>query len=105
MMASTCAQPISRVARLLVDRRIVYLAGGGHALIPLFQFGPGYTVKAAVRSVLEELTGALDDREIAEWFVTPNEWIGFEMPASLVAREDLSVVAAARADRFLSRWV
>lgn len=99
-----CDQPISRLARWIVRRDIVVVAGHGALLVPLFQFdGATGEVLAVVRQALEELNGAFDDREIADWFVQPNCWLDDHWPLDLLESDPAAVVEAARADRFIAR--
>jgi hypothetical protein len=97
-------QPISRLARWIVGRDVVVVAGHGVLLVPLFQFDTATgEVLAVVRRVLDELNGAFDDREVAHWFVQPNCWIDDHWPLDLLESDPAAVVEAARADRFIAR--
>ncbi|WP_377156351.1 hypothetical protein ACFJIX_29210 [Roseateles sp. UC29_93] len=99
-----CDQPISRLARWIVGRDIVVVAGHGALLVPLFQFDADTgEVLVVVRQVLDELNGAFDDREVADWFVQPNCWIDDHWPLDLLRSDPAAVVEAARADRFIAR--
>jgi len=99
-----CDQPISRLARWIVDRDIVVLASHGALLVPLFQFDlVSGQVLGVVQQALDELDGAFDDREIAHWFVQPNCWLDDRWPLDLITSDPVAVVEAARADRFIAR--
>ena len=99
-----CDQPISRLARWIVERDIVVLAGHGALLVPLFQFDLiSGEVLDVVQRTLDELDGAFDNREIAHWFVQPNCWLDDRWPLDLIGNDPAAVVEAARADRFIAR--
>ena len=58
--------------------------------------------RAGLQQVIGELREVFDDRELAEWFATPNCWLGGGAPAVRLASEPLAVIDAARADRFVA---
>ena len=96
-----CDQPLSRLARWIVNREIVSFEF--HSRLPMFQFvRPMLTVHSGVPQVIGELSGVFDDMELAEWFVTPNSWLAGALPADLVHADGEHVLAAARADRFVA---
>ena len=73
-------------------------------LLPMFQFRwPGPTIKTGVGEVIAELSGVFDDREIADWFVRPNNWLGQRLPAQVLDTQPEAVLQAARADRFVAK--
>ncbi len=102
------SQPISIVARWLVDRRIVNVTWRAETWIPRFQFdrspcevGVGGPL-LGVQRCIADLCGFLDDLEVAEWFARPNSWLQYRRPSLLVAEDAEAVVQAARADRFVA---
>jgi hypothetical protein len=93
-------QPLSRVARWIVDRDALQFRLQDETVFPLFQFDMAdMSVRADVRRVMAELTPAFDNDDMAQWFVRQNAWIAGSRPVDLLARDVDSVVAAARADR------
>jgi hypothetical protein len=96
-------QPISTLARWIVDREVVHFAWQGATLLPLFQFDR-YRVllDPMVVSVVRELRDAFDDWEIALWFVTPNAGTNGVAPVDEVESNLSAALAAARTDRFVA---
>lgn len=98
------SQPISMLARWIVDRRAVSFAWQGDHLLPMFQFDQAdLTVRRPVSAVLDEFDGTFDDWELATWFALPNAWLGDEAPVDMLERDAQAVLDAARADRFIAR--
>lgn len=96
-------QPISIVAHWIVDRDIILFSRQGHTLVPNFQFsGAQFARRPEVASIISELRSALDDWELASWFVTPNTWLDEALPASLINSDAKRVYEAARVDRFVA---
>ncbi len=97
-------QPISRVARWIVSRQVVSFAWRADTLLPLFQFDLSRgDVRGRVHRVLLELSGALDEAEIALWFARPNVWLAGAAPANAILADGAAVLEAARADRFIAK--
>jgi hypothetical protein len=95
-------QPISRLARWIVDRRIVSFEADSQRWIPMFQFGaPDLCMLDGVARSILELRDIFDDQELAEWFAMPNTWLTGRAPSRVVRGEADAVVGAARADRFV----
>lgn len=98
------SQPISRLARWIVDRHVIGFEWQGHTLLPLFQFEPDtLTPRAGVTTLIRELVPALSDWEIAVWFAQPNVWLDGQAPADVVLRDVSAVFNAALAERYLAR--
>lgn len=96
-------QPISQIARWIVSRSIVTVQWQARTWIPAFQFLlPDFAVRPCCARVLCELEAVFDDWELACWFASPNAWLGGASPASCV-EQDVLVLQAARADRFIAR--
>lgn len=99
-----CAQPVSRLARWIVEGSVVSFSHGGATWVPLFQFDPtGLVVRPAVRAALHELAGVFEDWELAWWFVAANDWLAGQSPLDLLDIEPAAVCGAARADRYIAR--
>ena len=98
------SQPISALARWIVERRVVSFAWQGEYLLPMFQFDRAdMTVHRHVSAVLDEFDGTFQDWELATWFALPNAWLGEEAPVDVLPLDPHGVLQAARADRFIAR--
>ncbi len=103
LLRENCSQPISLLARWIVERRVVSLDAGGQRWLPLFQFDPDtLRPRRGVEAVICEFCGVYDDTELAQWFATPSPWLDDARPAALMARDPTAVLEAARADRFVA---
>jgi hypothetical protein len=97
-------QPISRLARWIVDRHVISIEWQGRTMLPLFQFEPSTLVpRTEVTAVIRELVPALSDWEITLWFAEPNVWLDEHAPADAVLRDAAAVFNAALAERYLAR--
>jgi hypothetical protein len=103
LLRGHCAQPISLLARWIVDGRVLSIDVGGQRWLPMFQFDP-QTLQArrGIEQVIGELRGAYDEAELVQWFATPSTWLADARPAEVIAGDPAAVVAAARADRFVA---
>jgi hypothetical protein len=96
-------QPISVLARWIVDRNVIHFVWQGVTLLPLFQFDrTRMQLNPALIGVMRELGEAFDEWEIALWFVTPNASTNGAAPVDMFARDPFAVLAAARTDRFVA---
>ncbi len=103
LMRRRSDQPISTLARWMVDRCVVHFAWQGTTLLPLFQFDRNrMLLDPIVISVVRELRDAFDDWEIALWFVTPNTSTNGVAPVDAFQSNPLAALAAARTDRFVA---
>ncbi len=103
MLRSRVDQPISLLARWIVDGRVISFEARGATWLPLFQFDPdGVDVTDGVRRVLGELRGVFDNWELVQWFATPNTWLDGASPVDVIADDPQAVVQAARTDRFVA---
>ncbi len=103
LRARGCAQPMSQLARWIVDRQVLCLDWHGVHMLPLVQFESARPrVKPAVRCALAELRDVFDDRELALWFVEPNEWLDGAMPIDCVEGDGDALHRAACADRYVA---
>jgi hypothetical protein len=96
-------QPISLLARWLVDRDVISFTSNGQTLLPAFQFDwlTG-AVRPGVLGALAELRGAFDDDEVAAWFAQPNSSLLGDSPVNLIDKDAAAVLEAARIDRFVA---
>ncbi|CAA2102281.1 hypothetical protein [Variovorax paradoxus] len=95
---------LSAVARAVAAREVIVVDWGGQRWLPFFQFERGdVTVRQPVRALLGELSGVLDDWDIAQWFVQPDAWLDGAQPLHLLATDFPRVHDAARALRFVCR--
>jgi len=103
LMRRRSDQPISTLARWIVDRSVVHFAWQGATLLPLFQFDRNrMLLNPIVISVVRELRDAFDDWESALWFVTPNASTNGVAPVDAFESNPLAALAAARTDRFVA---
>jgi hypothetical protein len=97
-------QPLSLLARAIVRRSMLTLCWRGETLAPVFQFDmTDMSVRPACASVFAELNDVYDSRELALWFASPNLWLHGSAPVALLATNEVAVLQAARADRFVAR--
>ena len=96
-------QPLSTVARWIVERRIVSFDWQSQILVPLFQFDLNdMSLRSEVAGVVNELNHVFDSWELAVWFAQPNAWIDGACPVDTIFHEPIEVLQAARADRFIA---
>jgi hypothetical protein len=101
LMRGRTEQPISLVARWIVEREIVNFTLGAHIMLPLFQFEmESLERKQGITNIVVELRDVLSDAELAEWFCAPSVWLGGQVPVVRAASDMDAVFQAARADRF-----
>jgi hypothetical protein len=98
------AQPISVLARWIVARNVVSFVWQSQTLLPLFQFDlSDMSLRGGATEVVEELSGAFDDWELATWFARPNSWLRYAAPVDMMDADQPAVLQAARADRYIAR--
>jgi hypothetical protein len=103
LLRERCDQPISLLARWLVNRDVISFKRHGQTLLPAFQFdGLIAAVRPSVLGVLAELRGLLNDDEIAEWFAQPNATLFGDSPVKLIEKDTAAVLEAARIDRLVA---
>lgn len=92
---------LSTLGRAITARTVISLDWGGQRWLPLFQFEPGdLAVRLPVRALIAELSDVLDDWELADWFVEPNDWLRGAAPLQCVDADFDRVYDTARALRF-----
>jgi hypothetical protein len=102
LMRRHSAQPLSTLARWIVDRRVVSFVWRGQTWLPLFQFDPDMQPRADACAIVAELVGVYDDWELALWFVQPSEWLDDATPLERFGANPFDVLQAARIDRFVA---
>lgn len=96
-------QPISLLARWIVQREVISFPWQSQTLLPLFQFDlENLRVRPGVPQVIAELREAFDDVELADWFARPNSWLQGSTPAGRFESDLPAVLQAARADRYVA---
>jgi len=100
----TVRQPLSVLARWIVDRHVITFSCGAGPMLPLFQFDFDQgCIRLGAAAALSELAGVMSDDEVARWFVQPNTWLNGAIPAQTLMIDFPAVLAAARADRFVAK--
>jgi hypothetical protein len=84
-----------------VDGAVTFM-WNGIAWWPLFQFDADMRVRPQVARIAHELAGVFTSWELALWFVTPNDWLGDQLPIACVSRHGDETLQSARADRFIA---
>jgi hypothetical protein len=97
LLSDSIEQPISVVARWIVDRRVVCLSNGVQLLLPVFQFDlPRAAIRPEVEDAVRTMRDALDDWGIASWFASANAQLDGVAPAQAIRRGVASLDRAAR---------
>ncbi|MDB5858752.1 MAG: hypothetical protein JWQ76_2441 [Ramlibacter sp.] len=97
-------QPISVLARWIVDHRVLSFDWQSLTMLPLFQFDLStMTLREPVSQVIRELVPALGGWDVALWFARPNAWLEDASPIVAIHTDARAVYDAARADRFVAR--
>jgi len=100
----TVRQPLSALARWIVEKQVITFSCNSGLMLPLFQFDfEQGCVRSDATAALLELKGAMTDNEVACWFAQPNTWLGGAVPAQTLLINFPAVLAAARADRFVAK--
>jgi hypothetical protein len=103
-------QPISQLARWIVDHAVLSFPWRTRTMLPLFQFQfqfqfhlASITIHPTVTAVIGELVPVLGDWDISVWFAEPNAWVSDTAPVEAIDRDVHAVLDAARAERYLAR--
>jgi hypothetical protein len=92
------AQPLSVLARWIVDRRILSIDWQSQLLVPTFQFEEaGMRLRPEVLEMVSELAPFLDDWALARWFAEPNSRLEHRAPVEALDTNPGAVLRAARA--------
>lgn len=100
-LRACCPQPISILARAIVERRVVCVREHDDLYLPMFQFGRCDAVRW--QATLQTLVPLLDDTELALRFAEPNPWLDGDRPCDALAHRGQAVFEAARTHRFIVR--
>ena len=89
------------LARRIASREVVSFDWRGDLWLPTFQFASSEPrVTSSARTLIAELAPALEDWELAQWFVAPNAWLQNATPLESMREDFERVHDAARAHRF-----
>jgi hypothetical protein len=103
MMRRDSKQPLSTLARHIVDRQAVSFVWCGQIWLPLFQFDlPDMRLRDDASAIVSVLTDLWDDWELALWFVQPNDHLGGVTPIQRFEADPFAVLQSARTDRFIA---
>ncbi len=98
------SQPLSCVARWIVQRDVVSVRRCDGWWLPRFQFSASEIAPLPiVRLVAEEFNDVLDEVELVNWFFRPNASLEGCLPACAIHDRADHVYRAARADRWVAR--
>ena len=90
-------QPISTLARWIVDRTVISLDWHGHVMLPMFQFDPiDLSPRSDVQSVAQALAATHPNWDVALWFAQPNALLDGEIPIDVIEHDFAAVMQAAR---------
>jgi len=104
MLRRRTSQPLSMLARWIVDRRVVSFEWQAERFLPMFQFDlADMAIQPGTAAVLCELADVFDEWETATWFAEPSAWLHGRVPVDVLESDLEAVVGAARADRFVAR--
>lgn len=92
-----------QLQRWRAERGVLCFDWQAQTWLPRFQFThKGMVPDPCVRMVLAELGSVFDDTEMAQWFATPNPSLADGAPVDRIREQPLSVLRAARCDRFVA---
>lgn len=91
-----------QLARNIANRRVISFVWRDVIWLPYFQFeAMDHAVRPDVQMLIDELAGALDDWEMAQWFVEPNTCLEGASPLTQIATQFSRAHDAARSLRYL----
>ena len=91
------------LGKLLVTRDVFSFEWREAHWVPMFQFDlRNMSIKPRPRRVVAELADVFDGWALAVWFSHPNHWLRKRRPVDMLDASLASVLAAARADRFIA---
>ncbi|WP_395345012.1 hypothetical protein [Variovorax sp. UC122_21] len=92
------------MARRIASRELLSFKWHESIWVPMFQFCPAsLALRPGVSEIFAELVGAMDDWEIAQWFVTPHVALANVTPLSRIDLDVDELRRVARVDRFVAR--
>lgn len=95
-------QPISKLARWIVDRDVLSVSWRSRLVLPLFQFDLTMMMpRGPVREVIRGLAPVLGDWALALWFARRNDLLRGVAPVDVIVRDPWAVFDAARQERLL----
>lgn len=102
-MAGNGDQPVSQLARWIVDREVVSFSWQSVLLLPRFQFrGPAMSRQPSIVTAMRELREVLTDWDAALWFALPNVGLDGDSPADCFSQNPSAVCHAASARRHIA---
>ncbi len=102
-MAGNSDQPVSQLARWIVDREVVSFSWQSVLLLPRFQFrGPAMSRQPAIVTAMRELREVLSDWDAALWFALSNIGLDGFSPADCFEQSPSAVCHAASTRRHIS---
>lgn len=96
------AKVVAALPERITDRSVLGITWNHEAWVPDFQFDAHGSTKQAAAAAFRELVPGHDPWELAGWFVSPSTWLQHERPIDLLEVAPATVLAAARADRFVA---
>ena len=104
LMRGRLEQPVSVIARWIVERRAVSFEWQARTMLPVFQFDfTNSTLRDSIVEVVKELRDVFDDWDLALWFAQSNACLGGAAPVDVIHADPKAVLATARVDRFIAR--
>ena len=92
-------QPISTLARWIVDRTVICVNWRGQTLLPRAQFNlSDMSPRSDMRNAADALLATHSDWDVALWFARPNAQLGGETPIDMIERDAPAVLQAAQRD-------
>lgn len=94
---------VAVLARLIVGGEVFGFDWQCACWLPMFQFDlRDLSIRPEAQQVRADLDPALDGWQQATWFARPNGWLVGRRPVDLLSTSLPAVLAAARADRFVT---
>ncbi len=90
-------QPISVLAKWIVDHKVVSFMWHAKIVLPMFQFvRPRMTPHPGVADAAPHLADLMGDEGVAAWFIRPCDFLGRVCPLELVMTDPEALLCAAR---------
>ena len=95
-------QPISMLARWIVEREVLSVSWRSCLMLPMFQFDfPSMAPRPPVREVIRELGPVLGDWPLTLWFAKRNALLGGVAPVDAIDSNPAAVLGAAHAQHLV----